>query len=129
MSPRRCAWLLAVGRTALGAAVLAAPVRVTSHWLGEENARRRIVVYLARSLGARDLALGLAALQTLEDPTSGPRVQGLCAMADGVDALATLLAASRLPRKGTLGTVLSAGGASAAGFYASRRLADESVRS
>jgi hypothetical protein len=125
MSPRRCAWLLASARVALGLAVLAAPSRVTAHWLGEENARRRIVVYLARSLGVRDLALGLATLQTLDDAVIGPRLQAACAAVDGVDALATLLAASQLPRKGLFGTVLLAGCASAAGFYASHRLAHE----
>jgi hypothetical protein len=121
--PRRGALALAAGRAALGVAVLAAPERVTAGWLGEEHARRPVVVDLARSLGARDLALGLATLQTLDDPVSGPRVQALCAVVDSVDAAATVLARGTLPRKGVLGTVAVAGGAAIAGFYLSHRLA------
>ncbi len=115
--------LLAAGRSALGVAVLAAPERVTAGWLGEANAKLPVVGDLARSLGARDLALGLATLQTLGDSDLGPRVQALCALVDGVDVLATLLAREHLPRKGVLGTVAIAGAAMAAGLYFSHRLA------
>ena len=66
--------LLAGGRAALGAAVLAAPRAVTSRWLGEESASLPVVGDLARSLGARDLALGLATLAALKDPALGPRM-------------------------------------------------------
>ena len=59
MGPRRGAWLIAAGRAALGAAVLAAPEAVTARWLGEENAARPACADLARSLGARDVALGV----------------------------------------------------------------------
>jgi hypothetical protein len=123
VSPRRGAWLLAAGRAVLGVAVLAAPEQVTSRWLGEDNAALPIVTDLARSLGARDLALGIATLQTLDDPVLGPRVQAACALVDGVDVLATILAAPVLPRKGLIGTVLVAGAAAAAGLSFSRRLA------
>ncbi len=123
MTPRRGAWLLAAGRTALGVAVLAAPEQVTSRWLGEGNAELPVVGDLARSLGARDLALGLVTLQTLDDPLLGPRVQLLCALVDSADAVATVLARASLPRKGVLGTVLLAGTAAGAGFYFSHRLA------
>ncbi len=115
--------LLAAGRSALGVAVLAAPERVTAGWLGEANAKLPVVGDLARSLGARDLALGLATLQTLGDSDLGPRVQALCALVDGVDVLATVLAREHLPRKGVLGTVAIAGAATAAGLYFSHRLA------
>jgi hypothetical protein len=123
LSPRRGAWLLAAGRAALGVAVLAAPERVTAGWLGEENSHNPVVGDLARSLGARDLALGLAALQTLDDEVAGPRVQALCALVDSVDALATILARQHLPRRGVIGTVAVAGAAAAAGFRLSRGLA------
>jgi hypothetical protein len=123
MSPRRGAQLLAAGRAVLGVAVLAAPERVTSGWLGAEHARLPVVEDLARSLGARDLALGIAALQTLDDPVVGPRIQALCAVVDSVDTLATILARGSLPRKGVLGTVAIAGAAAGAGFYFSHRLA------
>ena len=120
---RRGALLLAVGRAALGVAVLAAPEQVTARWLGQDNAEKPVVIDLARSLGARDLALGIATLQTLDDAAIGPRVQALCAIVDSVDALATLLAREQLPRKGVIGTVALAGAGAAAGFYCSHRLA------
>ena len=125
MSPRRGAWLLAAGRALLGVAVLAAPEKVTEHWLGEDNARLPVVGDLARSLGARDVALGLAVLASLDDPVLGPRVQAACAMVDGVDTLATIIASKSLPRKGVIGTVLVAGASSAVGFYFSHRLAHD----
>jgi hypothetical protein len=123
ISPRRGALLLAAGRSALGVVVLAAPEQVTARWLGEENAQLPVVVDLARSLGARDLALGLATLRTLNEPTLGPLVQAACAAVDAVDALATILARDALPRKGVLGTVAIAGAGAIAGCYCSHRLA------
>jgi hypothetical protein len=103
-------------------AVLAAPEQVTARWLGEENAALPAVNDLARSLGVRDLALGLATLKTLDDP-AGPLVQAACAVADSVDVLATVLARDALPRKGMVATVVVAGAAAIAGFYFSHRLA------
>lgn len=106
----------------MGVAVLAAPEQVTSRWLGEESSKLPVVGDLARGLGARDLALGIATLKTLDDP-AGPYIQAACAVADSVDVLATILARDALPRKGVLGTVVVAGAAAAAGFYFSHRLA------
>jgi hypothetical protein len=122
ISPRRGAFLLAAGRAALGAAILAAPEQLTARWLGEQNAALPVVGDLARSLGARDLALGIATLKTLDDP-AGPLVQAACAVADSVDVLATVLARDALPRKGVVATVAVAGAAAVAGFYFSHRLA------
>jgi hypothetical protein len=107
----------------LGVAVLAAPEQVVGHWLGDEHAEKPVVLDLARSLGARDLALGIATLQTLDDPVIGPRVQALCAVVDSVDVLATIIARRELPTSGALGTVAIAGAAAAAGFYLSHKLA------
>jgi hypothetical protein len=123
MTPRQGAAMLAAGRAVLGVAVLAAPERVTAGWLGPEHASHPIVQDLARSLGARDVALGLATLWTLDDPVAAARVQGAAAAVDAVDALATILARKALPVKGVLGTVAIAGGAAAVGFYLSRATA------
>ncbi len=123
ISPRRGALLLAAGRACLGVAVLAAPEQVTARWLGQDNAQLPVVGDLARSLGARDLALGIAALQTLDDPVSGPRVQLACAVVDLADVIATIIARASLPRKGLFGTVAIAGAAAGAGLHFSHRLA------
>ena len=122
MNPRRGAFLLAAGRFALGAAVLAAPEKVTAGWLGE-HAGHPGVRYLARSLGARDVALGVLVLQTLDDPELGPRAQAACALVDSVDALATIAARRDLPAAGVAATVAVAGGAAGAGFLFAHRLA------
>ena len=122
MNPRRGALALAAGRLALGVAVLAAPEKVTARWLGE-HAADPAVRYLARSLGARDLALGALVLATLDHPELGPRAQAWCALVDSVDALATVAARSDLPLAGVAATVTVAGGAAGAGFLFSRRLA------
>jgi hypothetical protein len=114
---------LAAGRTALGLAVLAAPEAVTSRWLGE-NAEHPAVRYLARSLGARDLALGILTLQTLSDPVLAPHVHVACAVVDSVDAVATVAARKDLPAAGAAGTVLIAGAAAGVGFYLARRLSE-----
>ncbi|HEY7836105.1 MAG TPA: hypothetical protein VIB59_01485 [Solirubrobacteraceae bacterium] len=125
MSPRRGAWLLAAGRAALGAAILAAPEAVMSRWLGAENARKGAVKTLGRGLAARDIGLAVASLQTLDDPVIGPRVLVACALADGVDALATLIERESLPASGAAGTVVVAAGAAAAGLYLAHRLAHD----
>jgi hypothetical protein len=122
VNPRRGARLLAYGRAAIGIAVLAAPERVMSRWLGAENARRGAVKALGRGLAARDIGLAVATLSTLDDPVLGPRVQVACAAADAVDALATGLAGPALPRVAAAGTVAFAGGAALAGLGFARRL-------
>src|ERR1700685_2332013 len=114
MSPRQGAAILAAGRAALGVAVRAAPERVTAGWLGPEHAAQPIVQDLARSLGARDVALAIATLRTLDDPVAGARVPA---------ARATMLARKALPQKGVLGTLAIAGGAAAVGFYLARATA------
>jgi hypothetical protein len=123
VSARRGAWLLAAGRAALGVAVIAAPKQVTGGWLGRGHASTPVVGDLARSLGARDLALAIATLQTIDDPVIGPRVQAACATVDTIDVLATIIAREALPRKGVIGTVAVAGAAALAGFYFAHRLA------
>ncbi len=123
MSPRRAMWLSAVGRIALGSAVLIAPERVVGHWLGKENASSPAVQDLGRGLAARDIALGFATLQTLGDAVLGPRMLAACAAADTVDTIATIVAREHLPRAGVIATVAIAGGTAVAGFYCAHKLA------
>jgi hypothetical protein len=122
VNPRRAAGLLAVGRVALGAAVLIAPEAVTSRWLGE-HARHPAVRYLAHSLGARDVALGALALASLRAGQLAAAVQLACAGADAADALATVAARKELPPAGAFGTIAVAGGAALAELALARRLA------
>jgi len=127
LTHRRAALLMSAGRAALGAAVLAAPARVTARWLGEENARLPVVRDLAISLGARDVALGLAGLLTVGDRRLGPRVIAACAAVDAADVVGTVLARRHLPRAGALGTVAVAGAAALVGAVLAGGLAGESA--
>ena len=79
MSPREGARGLAIGRAAFGAALLIVPGKVAKGWLGE-YAERPAVHALVRSIGVRDLVLGMIALHTLEHPEVGPRWQATCAV-------------------------------------------------
>jgi hypothetical protein len=121
VSPHEGARALAIGRAAFGTALLIVPGKVAKGWLGE-YAERPAVHALVRSIGVRDLVLGLIALHTLEHPEVGPRWQTTCAVVDTVDLLATGAARTDLPAAGVAGTALVAGGAAAAGFYFSRAL-------
>ena len=121
MSPRQGARVLALGRAAFGAALLLVPERVGKGWLGD-YAERPAVQALVRSIGVRDVVLGMIALHTLDHPEVGPRWQATCAVVDIVDLLATGAARSDLPAAGVAGTAVVAGGAAAAGFYFSRAL-------
>ncbi len=122
MNPRRLAWLIGAGRAGLGVAIVAAPRQVTGRWLGRENAEQPIVARMAMMLGGRDLALGIASLQTLDDPIAGPRVLAACALVDTIDTVATILARRSMPRAGAL-SATAVGGVTALGcLYCSRAL-------
>jgi hypothetical protein len=121
VSPRSAARVLAVGRVAFGVALLAVPEKVGNGWLGE-HAERPAVQALVRSVGIRDLVLGMIALHTVDHPDVGPRWLATCAAVDSVDLVATVAARSDLPKAGVAGTALIAGGAAAAGFYLARAL-------
>ncbi|HEX5224211.1 MAG TPA: hypothetical protein VFW29_03680 [Solirubrobacteraceae bacterium] len=121
--PRRAALLMSAGRAALGAAVLASPANVTARWLGERNARLPVVRDLAISLGARDVALGIAGIYARDDRRLGPRVLAACAAVDAADVVGTLVARRHLPAAGVAGTVAVAGGAALYGAALARELA------
>lgn len=100
-----------IGRAAIGAALLAAPALVTQGWLGDD-ARTDAARVLGRALGARDAALGLGlvgALATGKRGAAQPWLQA-AALADAVDAAATLLAWKRLPPAGRAGVLALAAG-------------------
>ena len=121
MNPRQGARGLAIGRAAFGVALLIMPEKVAKGWLGE-YAERPAVHALVRSIGVRDMVLGMIALHTLDHPEVGPRWQATCAIVDTVALLATGAARTDLPAAGVAGTAAVAGGAAAAGFYFARAL-------
>ena len=100
---------VAAGRIGFGVALIVAPERVTSPWLGRDAARPGARV-LTRGLGARDLALGVGALAAADSQLQ-PWVAGAI-VADTADLVATVAAGRSLPLTGRalVGTV-AAGGA------------------
>lgn len=103
---------LAVGRLAIGAALVAKPQsRIGAGWIGAEAAARPTSALLFRSVGARDMAIGLG---TLAAQRSGsplkPWLLG-ATLADTVDLLATFAAGRAVPKAGKAAIALVAGGA------------------
>jgi hypothetical protein len=93
-------------RIAYAAALLAAPGRVASPWIGAA-ARDAGGAVAVRALAARDAALSLGML----GPGSPRPWLMACAVCDGVDVGATLMADSGpLPPRAKLATALVAGG-------------------
>lgn len=104
---------LAAGRVAFGLALVGAPARIGSSWLGPDGERRSTHVAL-RGLGARDIALAggagwAAARGSAVRPWLLATVGG-----DLADIAATLAAGDTLPQRARTGTVLLAGGSALA---------------
>jgi hypothetical protein len=112
---------LAVGRVAIGGALLVAP-RLASGWIGPVGERESATV-LTRALGVRDMAMGLIALHTAAHPQVGPRWQRTLAGCDAVDLAGTLLARRSLPAQGVAGVAAIAGTAIVGELWAASKLA------
>ncbi len=122
MDHRSVARITAAGRVAIGAALLVAPQAVTRGWVGPGGAAPGGRL-LGRSIGVRDLALGLGVLAALDrgDPSARDWVRA-AAVADVGDAVATVLAFRHLPKRSRFGVLAIAAGAAVAGFVAADNL-------
>jgi hypothetical protein len=101
--------LVAAGRIGFGVALVVAPERVTSLWLGSDAGRPGARV-VTRGLGARDLALGVGALAAADSQLQ-PWVAAAI-IADSADLVATVAAGKSLPLTGrALVGAVAAGGA------------------
>ncbi len=101
---------------------MATPTVMARPWIGDP-AGTPTSKLLARTMGGRDLALGLGALRSLglTDQEARPWL-ALGGMADAVDALATLVAFGSLPRRTRWGILALTVGAAAASFEVVRSL-------
>lgn len=114
---------IAVGRIALGATFLFFPGRALAIWPGPvtgSTARARAVdALLARSVGGRDLAIGIGTLVAMHHgaPMRGWLEAGV--LADATDTTAVVMAFRHLPKGRGLAMLALAGGAALMG----RRLA------
>jgi len=108
---RTLARTIASGRVAIGAVAVAAPTLMARPWIGDVSAATGTRV-LARTMGGRDLALGIGALRALgvSDQEARPWL-ALGGTADAIDALATALAFGSLPRRSRWGILALAVGA------------------
>lgn len=111
MSPRTLVAGIALGRLALGAALVAAPRKVVGPgWIGAE-AERPAAATLLRAVGARDIALAVGTLSALRSGSNlAPWIVG-ATIADGTDFAATLAAGSAIPPQGRAAVGGLAGGA------------------
>jgi hypothetical protein len=111
MNARAALTTLAVGRLAIGAALVAKPrSRVGAGWVGEES-QRPATALLFRSVGARDMALGLGTLAAARNGSPlRPWLLG-ATLADVVDLVATFAAGKAVPAKGKAAIAVLAGGA------------------
>ena len=116
IGPAAGARVLAIARVGIGAALLVRPRQAGAPWVGRKAARQRGTQALLRSMGARDMVIGMIALHTLKNPQVGPRWQRTCAAIDAVDAVVTLAAIGDLPLYGVIWVTALAGGSAAAGF-------------
>ena len=121
MQPRTAARILTLGRVAFGAALMAAPAKAASGWVGDTAYRPEAQVPLV-ALGARDMALGLGgawAVQGGADPR--PWLIG-GTFSDLADLSATIRHRDALPPAGVVGVGALAAGAAAAGLWLATRL-------
>jgi hypothetical protein len=111
---------LATGRITLGLAMFLAPTQASRQWLGPD-AERPGTTIAVRALGARDVVLGVGTLAALrhEDGDPSQWIEGGI-VADGADAVASLL--SKAPAPGRLVGVSVASAAAAAGIWVRGRL-------
>lgn len=122
LDPRLLIRLLACIRVGVGIALFAAPRTAARLWLGGEASPAAGV--LARGLGARDLALGVGQLVTLDAGGDMDPWMDAAIASDTGDAAAALLARRDLDPGVVAGTVAVALGAAATGLALKRSLRD-----
>jgi hypothetical protein len=112
-----------LGRAAIGASLIAAPSLLAAPWVGEDEMSDGAKLF-ARSLGARDLALGLGVHLAMQNkaPVRG-WLEG-SALADVVDAAVTLLYWRKLPAQGRAGVLALAATSAVQCALVARRIDD-----
>jgi hypothetical protein len=121
MSARELARVLAAGRLAIGAGLLAAPRLSLGMWLGRDAVAPAIAP-VGRALGVREVVLGAMALHVVDRPRVGARLLLALSVCDAVDLLATVAAGRALPAPGRVLIVAMAGAGAAGQTWAASRL-------
>jgi hypothetical protein len=110
--------VMALARIALGASFVLAPGMALRAWPGRDEARGPVDRLLARSVGVRDVALGVGTLLAVEHDAPVRGWLEASMLADAGDAAAIVLGFRHLPRMRAV-TML---GASVGAVVAGRRL-------
>jgi hypothetical protein len=121
MDPRDLAVTLSRGRIALGTAAIVAPGFVGRAMVGPDGSQGAMKLF-ARMIGARDIALGLGVVIAID---RGAPVRGwleACALADGGDAVASLLGRKAMEQRSFAATVALASGSALLCTWLSRQL-------
>jgi hypothetical protein len=112
---RQATVAFAASRIAFGVGLVAAPGTVAGRWLGKD-AERDPVKVAVRGLGARDIALSVGALASIDHPDRLATWLAVTIASDLTDVVATLAVPSgQLPDNARWGTVALAGAGAAAG--------------
>lgn len=85
------------GRIAIGAAFVIAPGKAGEGWVGDTALADGGVI--ARAFGARDIALGAAAIVAEREGRGLAPLLAAGVMVDATDCLATIAAGDRIPQK------------------------------
>jgi hypothetical protein len=115
MNARTAATISAGFHVQYGISLMLMPERNAAVWVGRREARRASVKALAQALGARDFVLGAGALLAMRrDQDAARKVFASMIVTDGVDAIATALAGSRIPLPSRIATIAFATGCTVA---------------
>jgi hypothetical protein len=120
MDPTQLTRMHAVGRLAVGSAMVLAPQQVAASWIGGRDADHPGPQVLTQALGIRDAAIGAGVLATAG--TGAARTWLLAGIAaDAVDLAATLRARESLPSVAVAGVTVIATGSTLLGLYLATR--------
>jgi hypothetical protein len=121
VSPRGVVRVLAGGRVAIGAGLVAAPRLASGLWIGRDAASPAVAP-LGRALGVREIVLGAMALHTLDRPAVARRWLRALALCDAVDLAANVAARRALPAPGVALIAALAGVSGGGLLWAARAL-------
>ena len=124
MSPRDALRGLAIGRIAIGVAMLLFPRFAGRLSIGGDGARTSVTV-IGRALGARDAVFGGMLLHTLSNPQVGRRWASTLGAVDAVDCTAAFLARDGLSPSNRFFFYAVAGGSAAAHLALAQRLEED----
>jgi hypothetical protein len=112
---------LSAARVALGAAMIVAPDRAVSRWIGVDAGRPGTQV-VVRAFGARDVFLGLLGAHVAGRPGVGRRTIASLGILDAFDAGVTLAERRAIPPSGVAMLAALGGGGALAHVLAARGL-------